>query len=200
MFSFKKLLLKRIEPVIVVSGLPRSGTSMMMKILESSGIPLLMDGFRVADIDNPKGYYEYERVKQLAKGDTAWLPEARGKAVKIVSALLPYLPLDQPYHIIFMQRNLGEILVSQRKMLIGRGADPNTTSDVEMDASYRKHLKKTEIWLKKTPNVRYIFMDYNLVLSEPEPHLVRLNTFLGRGLNIESMLACIDPRLYRNRA
>jgi hypothetical protein len=196
---FDRLCSRRTEPIIVVSGLPRSGTSMMMKILESAGIPLLTDGFRVADEDNPKGYYEYERVKNLAEGDTAWLHEAHGRAVKIISALLPYLPLDYMYRIIFMQRKISEILASQRKMLINRASDPNSVSDTEITASYQRHLKKIEMWLKSTSNVQYIVIDYNLLLSAPESHLMQLNGFFGGTLDMKSMIEGIDPILYRNR-
>ena len=91
------------DVVTIVSGLPRSGTSMMMKMLEAGGIELLIDRVRVADADNPKGYYEFERVKQI-ETDQAWLPEAQGKAVKMISALLRHLPADCRYRIIFMER------------------------------------------------------------------------------------------------
>jgi hypothetical protein len=172
---------------------------MMMKILESAGIPPLTDGLRVADEDNPKGYYEYEQVKNLVEGDTAWLSEAHGKAVKIISALLPYLPLNHQYRIVFMQRKIGEILSSQHKMLINRGVAPNSVCDSDMAASYLRHVKKTELWLKNTAGVQYINIDYNLMLSAPESHLLQLNRFFGGKLDMESMLAGIDPMLYRNR-
>ncbi|NJN53987.1 MAG: sulfotransferase [Anaerolineae bacterium] len=122
--SFFKKLFKTDQPVIIVSGLPRSGTSMMMKMLEVGGIPPLTDQIRTADNDNPKGYYEFERVKQLDKGDTAWVADAQGKVVKVISQLLRYLPADQEYRVIFMRRNMDEILASQQKMLINRGGRP----------------------------------------------------------------------------
>jgi hypothetical protein len=193
------LFSKRKKPVTVVSGLPRSGTSMMMKILEAGGIPPLTDGLRTADSDNPKGYYEFERVKKLKEGDTAWLPDARGKAVKIISALLQFLPSGYDYRVVFMRRSIGEILASQRKMLINRGADPNRVSDDEMAVLFQKHLKQTETWAKSTAGVQYVFMDYNLMLSDPEPHLRQLNRFFGGKLNMDSMAAAIDPGLYRQR-
>ena len=113
---FKLFGRKKEQPfVTVVSGLPRSGTSMMMKMLEAGGIDPIQDGIRTPDSDNPKGYYEYERVKQLDKGDTAWVADAQGKSVKVISALLRYLPADYEYRILFMRRDLDEILASQAK-------------------------------------------------------------------------------------
>ena len=112
------------EPIVVVSGLPRSGTSMMMKMLEAGGIPPVTDELRTADDDNPKGYYEFERVKQMDKGDTAWVADAQGKVVKVISALLKHLPSSHNYQVIFLRRHMSEILASQRKMLIRRGEDP----------------------------------------------------------------------------
>ena len=120
----KKLFTQQAEQTItIVSGLPRSGTSMMMKMLEAGGIPPLTDEIRTADTDNPKGYYEFERVKKMDKGDTAWLENAQGKSVKVISALLKHLPSDYRYRVIFMRRDMSEILASQKKMLDHRGED-----------------------------------------------------------------------------
>lgn len=198
-YIFKGFFQKPAEQVVVVSGLPRSGTSMMMKILEAGGIPPLTDGLRTADSDNPKGYYEFERVKKLKEGDTAWLPDARGKAVKIISALLQFLPSGYDYRVVFMRRSINEILASQRKMLINRGADSDLVRDDEMAVLFQKHLKQTETWVKNTAGVKYVFMDYNRMLSDPEPHLRQLNQFFGGKLNMDSMAAAIDPGLYRQR-
>ena len=115
---------RALEPVFIVSGLPRSGTSLMMMILNAAGIPPLTDYERNADEDNPRGYYEFERVKKLKDGDFGWLENAQGKAVKVISALLTYLPEGYTYKVIFMRRELSEILASQRKMLINRGGGP----------------------------------------------------------------------------
>ena len=113
------------EFITVVSGLPRSGTSMMMKMLEAGGIPPVTDELRTADEDNPKGYYEFERVKAMDQGDTSWVVGARGKVVKVISALLKHLPPGEQYRVVFVRRNMPEILASQRKMLIHRGEDPD---------------------------------------------------------------------------
>ena len=109
---FKRLFGRKHKPITIVSGLPRSGTSMMMKMLEAGGIPIVQDGIRTANTDNPKGYYEFERVKQLPKGDTAWLADSHGKAVKIISALLKHLPSDYEYKVLFMRRDLDEVTAS----------------------------------------------------------------------------------------
>ena len=130
--------------VTIVSGLPRSGTSMMMKMLEAGGLPPLTDNLRTADEDNPKGYYEFERVKQLPKGDVAWLPDAQGKVVKVIAALLPSLPGGYHYRVIFMQRAMPEVLASQRQMLIRRGEDPNKIPDDVIAKLFEKHLKQVE--------------------------------------------------------
>ena len=122
---------KQNEAIIVVSGLPRSGTSMLMKMLDAGGVPPLTDNIRTADEDNPKGYYEFERVKALDKGDTAWVADAHGKSVKVISALLKHLPADQSYRVVYVRRNMDEILASQRKMLVRRGEDPDKIDDAQ---------------------------------------------------------------------
>lgn len=188
------------QPVIVVSGLPRSGTSMMMKALEAGGITMLTDNLRQADVDNPKGYYEFERVKKLPQGDTAWLAEAQGRGVKVISALLEYLPPDYSYRILFMQRALPEILASQKKMLERRGQDPNKVSDEEMSRLFTQHVDKVKSWLATQPHIAVLDVDYNQMLVAPRPHLVAVDQFLGNILDVDRMVAVVDQDLYRNRA
>jgi len=187
------------EAVIIVSGLPRSGTSMMMKMLDAGGIPPFTDNLRSPDEDNPKGYYEYERVKKLPEGDTEWLKEAKGKAVKVISALLEHLPDDYQYKILFMRRNMDEILASQRQMLIRSGKPTDKVSDEQMAALYRKHLAKVEAWLQEKPNMSVLYVDYNAMLKDARPHLEQINRFLDNCLDIEKMAQVIDPNLYRQR-
>ncbi len=187
-------------PVIVVSGLPRSGTSMMMKALEAGGITMLTDNLRQADVDNPKGYYEFERVKQLPQGDTAWLAEARGKGVKVIAALLEYLPPGYTYRVLFMQRALPEILASQKKMLERRGEDPNKVGDEEMARLFTQHVNKVKAWLANQPHISVLDVDYNQMLADPRPHLVAVDQFLGNILDVDRMLTVVDQDLYRNRA
>ena len=187
------------QTVVVVSGLPRSGTSMMMKMLEAGGLPPLTDNLRTADIDNPKGYYEFERVKQLPKGDTAWLPEAQGRAVKAIAALLPHLPSNYTYKIIFMRRALPEVLASQKQMLVRRGEDPDKVSDADLTRLFEKHLAQVDAWIASQPNIARLDADYNQLLKDPAPLAHAINDFLGGTLNVEKMIEVVDPALYRQR-
>ena len=183
--------------VTIVSGLPRSGTSMMMRMLEVGGMPVLVDNIRVADDDNPRGYYEFEPVKQT-KRDASWVQQAPGKAVKLVYRLLYDLPADYQYRVLFMRRNLNEVLASQRKMLArdGRGDD---VDDGEMAALFRAELAKFDAWVKKQPNFTLIDVQYNELLSEPEPVIHRVAEFLDGSVDRESMAQVVDKSLYRNR-
>jgi hypothetical protein len=186
-------------PIIIVSGLPRSGTSMMMKMLEAGGLPLLTDGQRTADEDNPKGYYEFERVKKLKDGDFDWLPDAQGKAVKVISALLESLPQGYSFQVIFMRRLIPEILASQRKMLVNRGENPDKVSDDEMARLFEKHLAHVDAWIASQPHLQRLDVDYNLVIRDPLPAIVQVNRFLGGRLDEAAMAGVIDPSLYRQR-
>lgn len=197
--SFFKKLFTHTQPIIIVSGLPRSGTSMMMKMLEAGGIPPLTDQIRAADDDNPKGYYEFERVKQLDKGDTAWVADAQGKAVKVISQLLRHLPADQEYRVIFMRRHMDEILASQKKMLVHRGEDPHRVSDEELTALFEKHLVHVTQWLDQQPNIKTLYLHYSDVLADPHPAANQINAFLDGRLDTQAMTISVDPALYRNR-
>jgi hypothetical protein len=187
------------DVITVVSGLPRSGTSMMMKMLDAGGIPPIQDGIRAADEDNPKGYYEFERVKQL-KEDKAWLPDAVGRAVKVISQLLLELPEGYEYRVLFMRRNIGEILASQKKMLIRRGTlKEGGPSDDKMADIMLRHVDQVYAFMEKHPGMRVLTVNYNEVLADPRPHVPAINEFLGGGLDEEAMLAVVDPELYRQR-
>ena len=192
--------LRRRKPVVIVSGLPRSGTSMMMKMLEAGGIEPLTDNLRTADDDNPKGYYEFERVKQLDKGDKDWLPLAEGKVVKVISALLSHLPDTHTYRIIFMRRALAEILASQKRMLVRRGEPTDLVSDEELTEMYEKHLGHVTAWIRGHDNVSVSYVNYNELLSGPRRFAVQVNEFLGGTLDVERMVEIVDPSLYRQRA
>lgn len=187
------------QTIVVVSGLPRSGTSMMMKMLEAGGLPPLTDNLRTADEDNPKGYYEFERVKQLPKGDVAWLPDARGKAVKAIAALLPHLPPDYTYKVIFMRRAMPEVLASQKQMLIRRGEDPNKVSDADLTRLFEKHLAQVDAFIQSQPNIARLDADYNRLLTDPAPLARAINDFLGGTLDVDKMIEVVDPALYRQR-
>ena len=195
----KKPKVDKDEFITVVSGLPRSGTSMMMKMLEAGGIPPITDELREADEDNPKGYYEFERVKQMDQGDTTWVAGARGKVVKVISALLKHLPPGEQYRVVFVRRNMPEILASQRKMLIRRGEDPDKMDDAQMAMLFEKHLKQVDEWLKAQPNFRVLYVHYTDVLTDPRPQIAKINEFLGNNLNTAAMAETVDPQLYRNR-
>ena len=186
--------------VTIVSGLPRSGTSMMMKMLEAGGLPPLMDNLRTADEDNPKGYYEFERVKQLPKGDVAWLPDAQGKVVKVIAALLPSLPGGYHYRVIFMQRAMPEVLASQRQMLIRRGEDPNKIPDDVIGKLFEKHLKQVNDWVSQQPNVERLDVNYNELLKNPQPFIDQIGAFLNHQLDAVKMAVVVDPALHRQRS
>jgi len=187
------------KSITIVSGLPRSGTSMMMKMLEAGGIPPLTDRIRTADDDNPKGYYEFERVKKLDKGDTTWVVEAFGKSVKVISALLKYLPADYEYKVIFMRRSTEEILASQKQMLIRRGEPTDRVGDDELADYFAKHLNAVEQWLQSQPNVSVLYSSYNRVLESPLESAQEINRFLDNRLDVQAMAAVVDPDLYRQK-
>jgi hypothetical protein len=195
-------LLRRLKygrPVVIVSGLPRSGTSMAMKMLEAGGMELVVDNVRTADEDNPKGYYEDERVKELAEvTDTTWIRAARGKVVKVVSSLLNNLPESNTYQVIFMRRNLYEVLASQTKMLDRRGEESHTDDD-DLLAMYQAHLDKVVFQLRFRPNFDAVYIDYADVVSEPEVQARRIAEFLGGSLDPVVMASAVDGSLYRNR-
>ncbi len=186
--------------ITIVSGLPRSGTSMMMKMLTAGGMPAYTDNIRTADEDNPKGYYELERVKKLPDGDIDWLPEAKGKAVKVISALLEHLPPEYNYRVLFMQRKMEEVLASQKQMLIRSGKPTDTVSDEQLADMYAKHLVKVNAWLTDQANFSVLDLDYNKMLDDPSKYADYVNNFLGCTLDVEAMVGVVDNRLYRQRA
>lgn len=187
------------KEIVVVSGLPRSGTSMMMKMLEQGGLQVVTDSLRTADDDNPNGYYEFETVKQMPSGQTAWLDGAQGKVVKVISALLEYLPSKYHYKVIFMERAIGEVLASQKKMLVNR-QEESTISDAEMQDQFQKHVAAAKYWLARQPNLSVLYVDYNKMLAAPDPLCQTIADFLDMGLDVEKMRAVPNERLYRNRA
>jgi hypothetical protein len=187
------------EVITIVSGLPRSGTSMMMKMLEAGGMEVLTDEVRTADIDNPKGYYEFERVKQI-ETDQAWLPEAQGKVVKMVSALLRHLPAAYRYRIVFMEREMDEVLASQQQMLIRRGEATDRVSDERMAQMFRLHLQQVRDWLAGQPNVEVLYIHYSDVLAHPAAAAERIARAFRGNLDAAAMARVVDPGLYRQRA
>jgi hypothetical protein len=182
--------------IIIVSGLPRSGTSLMMQMLHSGGVEVVSDNLRAADTDNPRGYLEYEKVKRL-KQDASWLPLARGKAIKMVSQLLYDLPASETYRILFMERDLDEVLRSQEKMLerLGRPAAPRD----QIKASFTLHLERLHDWLRQQPHLAVLRVSYPGLVAEPRPEAERVRHFLGAPLDLEGMVRAVEPALYRNR-
>ncbi len=188
------------SPVIVVSGLPRSGTSLMMQMLVSGGLTPITDQQRPPDINNPKGYYEFERVKALEHGDTAWLADAPGKVVKVVSALLKYLPADYHYRIIFMQREIDEILRSQQAMLNQLEKPTQGFEDPEaLRWQYEKHLHTVQAWLEDQRHLQTLFVPHRGLIQNPQYHAQAINTFIDGRLDSAAMCAVVDPQLYRQR-
>lgn len=185
--------------ITVVSGLPRSGTSMMMKMLEAGGIAPITDNLRTADDDNPKGYYEFERVKQMKDGDLDWVREAPGKVVKVISALLEYLPDGYEYRVVFMRRKMAEILASQKKMLAARGEPTDRVSDAMLAGLYEKHLRQVEGWMAGKTNFKVLMVDYNAVVADPRLRLEPVVKYLDGRVKVEAMLEALDPALYRQR-
>lgn len=197
--NFFKNLQKSEKTIIIVSGLPRSGTSMMMKVLETGGMEIVTDNIRVADEDNPKGYFELEQVKALKDGDDAWITGAPGKVVKVISSLVEHLPSRYQYKIVFMRREITEILASQKQMLIRRG-EPNDGNDQEMAEMFQEHLKRVRVWLANQPNMEVLYVDYNALMGNPEPEIKAVAEFLGLTENLNALLAVPDKKLYRQKA
>lgn len=188
------------EPVIVVSGLPRSGTSMTMQMLAAAGVDVVTDGVRQAGEDNPKGYYEDERVKELHKEDQdrSWLRDARGKAVKIISFLLKDLPETNNYKVIFMRRDLPEVLTSQQKMLERRG-ELHEIEDEKMLEIWKDHLWRVGYLMKHADHLDCLEIAYKEVVANPLEQARRIKEFLDLPLDPEQMAAAVDEKLYRNR-
>jgi sulfotransferase family protein len=186
------------QPIFVVSGLPRSGTSMMMKMLAEGGLHTLTDELRRADSDNPKGYFEFETVRQMSARNVEWLANAGGRAVKVISALLEYLPSNYSYKIIFLEREIKEVLASQRKMLANRNEE-STVDDAELETTIRKHLSAVRPWLVRQPNMEVLYVNYNALMMKPEPLCEQITEFIDIPLNQTRMLAVPDRQLYRNR-
>ena len=185
----------RKDQIVVVSGLPRSGTSLMMQMLHNGGHEMLTDAKREADDSNPKGYFEYEPVMSLHK-DNSWLGEAKNKAVKIVAPLLVHLDPQYRYKIIFMKRDLDEIITSQQKM-IGKQTDVFPT---KLFNAFHKHLKSVAAWKDREPNVELVYVDYAEMVNNPEALVKTVTSFIGVDLDEQKMMNSVDKKLYRNKS
>jgi hypothetical protein len=184
--------------VTVVSGLPRSGTSMMMRMLDVGGIPALTDDLRQADEDNPRGYYEFEPVKQT-KQDSSWVANAVGKVVKMVHLLLLDLPDDQQYRVLFMRRNLDEVVASQDVMLERKGKQGVGLPKDKMIAMFERQIAQVHDHMNSRENFHFVDISYNNVLADPVPIVHQINEFLGGELNTQAMIEVVEPGLYRQR-
>ena len=196
--AFNKNVQTKKTPVVIVSGLPRSGTSMMMKMIVEGGLQALTDGLRQANSDNPNGYFEHESVKELSKGNLNWMKDANGKAVKVISSLLEYLPSQHSYKIIFMERDLNEVLASQKKMLTNRN-EKSTLNNIELKQQFQEHLKTVKAWLVRQPNIEVLYVNFNEMMANPVPLCTRITNFIDLPMSIENMLTVPNKTLYRNR-
>ena len=166
----------------------------------AGGLRVLTDQEREADEDNPKGYYEYEKVKELDKTrEKEWVRDHRGITVKIISQLLKHLPPDNNYRVVFMLRNLDEVMASQNKMLERRGEPVNSETDRQMKELFERHLFQIRYWLNRQPNFEVLYLKYGEILTDPLEGARRLNAFFGGKLDVEKMATVVDPDLYRNR-
>lgn len=185
--------------ITIVSGLPRSGTSLMMQMLAAGGMPVLTDAIRQADEDNPKGYLELEAVKNLRTANR-WLGEAHGKAVKMVHLLLLDLPREgHVYRVLLMRRRITEILSSQRVMLQRHAKSGAALSEEQLAKVFLSQMERVETELKTRPQVSILAVDYNELVANPAPQAAAINQFLGGRLNSEKMIQAVDTKLYRQR-
>ncbi|WP_226992324.1 sulfotransferase domain-containing protein [Desulfatibacillum aliphaticivorans] len=184
------------EPIIIVSGLPRSGTSLVMQMLEQGGVEAVTDNVRKPDRDNPRGYYELQKTLSL-EDDNSWLHEMRGKAVKVVSPLLYDLLFTEKFKVLFVQRDIREILASQAAML-GEGLE-DESPDAEMAAAFQKHLAVVLDWLNRQSNMEVLTINYMGLIAAPAEGARIINEFLGGGLDEPAMARAVDPTLYRRR-
>lgn len=185
--------------ITIVSGLPRSGTSLMMQMLVAGGMQLLSDGERLADTDNPRGYLEWERIKQLP-ADPGCIAEAEGKVVKVISQLLLAVPSGHEYRVIFMQRPIPEVLASQDAMMRRRGTYKEGVNPAAMASAFKKHLKEAYAWIENKPYVKSLLVPYRGVLQNPRQIAEKIIEFVGVPLDLDAMCAQVDASLYRNRA
>lgn len=171
---------------------------MMMRMLEKGGVPIVTDGFRTADDDNPLGYYEFEAVKRLDK-DASWLPDAYNKVVKIIYAFLYYLPRDHRYKVLFMKRNLEDVVASQKVMLRHRH-EADRMEDQRLIHLFQEHLLRIETWIRHQENFNVHYVDYNEVIEDPAGTALAISRFLDQPLDIKAMIQAVEPSLYRNRS
>jgi hypothetical protein len=185
------------DSLIVVTGFPRAGTSLVMSMLKAGGLPVLTDCVRQPDENNPRGYFEYAPVSRLAY-ESGWLLNIRGQAVKIVIPLVRHLHLTSRVRVIWIQRSLDEVLASQAAMLTQRGLN-NRGSSPLLRAAMQKQAEATENLFAANPTVAVLRLTHSDLISDPASVVAMLDYFLGSGLAVNEMVACVDPSLHRQR-
>jgi hypothetical protein len=175
--------------IYIVSGLPRSGTSMMMKMLEAGGLPVLVDADNPSTDNHPGGRYEYKLARMMSKGANEWITDAKGKVVKILLHSLYNLPDTFQYKVVFMQRNIYEVIASQTKMGILSGND----------YIYTNMILQFNHWLKSKTTIEILFVNYNDLMKQSAPIIANVADFIGQDLNTGKMAKVPKKKLYRNR-
>lgn len=184
--------------ITVVSGLPRSGTSMIMRMLEAGGMPVVTDNIRKADADNPNGYYELEPVKQLSR-DTSWLVDAHDKAVKVIYSLLYFLPKDHDYRVIFMRRKVHEVIASQKAMLLRQHAEGSRLDDARLAQAFQVQLQELDTWIRNQDNFAVLNINHHDVLYASKSAVIEIDRFLGYGLHMDAMVKMVNPAFHRQK-
>lgn len=187
------------ETVYVVSGLPRSGTSMMMQMLDAGGLPVFTDQKRTADDNNPKGYYEHQLVRSLAR-DRSWVRQATGKVVKVIASLLPHLPPGFKYKVIYMDRPFEEVMRSQHEMLVRLGKAKPGVYNTELEERFKEHVQTIQKWLPAQQNIDICYISYADAIESPLETAQNVASFLEMDLDTQAMAAAVDPSLYREKA
>ena len=181
--------------ITIVSGLPRSGTSLLMQMLARAGVPLQHDGVRSADLSNPRGYFEWERIKQLPK-NPALIAECEGKAVKVISSLLLSLPANYAYRILFVERRLEHVQASQAKMIEGLGTRGSGLPAAQLVRVLEMHRNYLYAWLTTREDLPVMKIDYDALITQPEAEALRVSRFLELPDEVAPMMASVvEPQL-----
>lgn len=195
------------EPIIVVSGLPRSGTSLMMRLLEAAAVPVLQDAARPPDESNPRGYYELSAVRATAT-DARWVARAPGHAVKVIHRLLAALPRDRVYRVIVMRRPMREVVASQDRMLArlgepaaGRLGEPAAgLPSARLEAVLAAQLEEATALLDREPCFTWMGVDVHALIDDPETEIARVLDFLGLPARPAGLAHVVEPALLGERS
>jgi len=187
------------DMITVISGVPRSGTSMMMQMLAAGGMPILSDGVRTPDASNPRGYFELEKVKRLAT-DRSWLAEAQGKAIKVIAHLMPHLAPEFQYKVILMDRELEEVLASQQSMLERLGRPDSTATHRALAAAFERQLADVPKVVARLAVAEMLTVGYRDAIDRPAEVAGKVAEFLGEHrLDTLAMAEAVERSLYRER-